>query len=598
MFLMKMVPVACAWILFASICTGQGPDDVPATANAEAGSGPTGEGVYTKPVDWITEDGLWKFYPVQLWTPYYNQENLPEIEAASGPLNAWANETLEENVFDGSFSAGPVWFSKLMDDYVQAKMTYPDTKGTVRIKLKAIRLSIASDAPVKFAIDVNNSDDPTTGTWTRVLTATNTSGLGADKAQQFTIPSEPEFKWVRLVNKQGSWMNVHELECLGDIVQDEAASDFKHPGTLWTRETLDLLRSRLDNNNHPAGVTWGQMHELFPAASYTPNAVPLVLTNTTGARLGEAELDADSRAAFENAIMWGITGNTVYADNIKVIAEDWVNTCTEFRDDAALHLGVCLPSFLYALEMTKYTSGSGWNDGFDHEFLMWLVDANALERMEQRLRPADNNWTQMIIRSHLALSVLIENRYHFNRMIDVWKRNIEGNSVAYGETNETCRDIPHAMMGINGLGSSAEIAYSQGVDLYGWKTPEDDEYFGYRLANILNYHANINNTGSAAPPVQDLTGFQETTILGAVGHVDRASGMSEEVVYNHYKSRLGIELPAMKARIDYTRNDNQFDGFFHASGWGSITHAENSEQPTGISRGDVEISSRQRRGRS
>jgi hypothetical protein len=83
--------------------------------------------------------------------------------------------------------------------------------------------------------------------------------------------------------------------------------------------------------------------------------------------------------------------------------------------------------------------------------------------------------------------------------------------VPWGETFETVRDLEHALMGVAGFVSAAEIAWNQGVDLYQWSSPvgvlhsngttyRDSDFTGYRLANVVDYHAQIRNVGQSVSP--------------------------------------------------------------------------------------------------
>ena len=97
-----------------------------------------------------------------------------------------------------------------------------------------------------------------------------------------------------------------------------------------------------------------------------------------------------------------------------------------------------------------------------------------------------------------------------------------------GLSAETFRDLGHCDLGFAALASCAEIAWHQGIDLYGLEAK--------RLTRFLELHSGL-RIDETVPPV--FFRVRGTPIQSFV-----------EAGYNHYHNRLGMELPKTKAFID------------------------------------------------
>ena len=108
----------------------------------------------------------------------------------------------------------------------------------------------------------------------------------------------------------------------------------------------------------------------------------------------------------------------------------------------------------------------------------------------------------------------------------------------FGECQESGRDQGHTQMGLGYLGCAAEIAWKQGVDLYGAADS--------RLALGYEYTAKY-NLGQDVP-------FQPFRSVGGRYHYKQISGRGGfapiyEIVYHHYHGRAGMEMPFTKQVI-------------------------------------------------
>ncbi len=85
---------------------------------------------------------------------------------------------------------------------------------------------------------------------------------------------------------------------------------------------------------------------------------------------------------------------------------------------------------------------------------------------------ANGNWDAAMIQTMMAMGVDLDDRTMFDRAKDYYL-NGEGNGAvrnyfkASGHCQESGRDQAHTQMGLDFLACAAEIAWNQGVDLYG-----------------------------------------------------------------------------------------------------------------------------------
>jgi hypothetical protein len=135
----------------------------------------------------------------------------------------------------------------------------------------------------------------------------------------------------------------------------------------------------------------------------------------------------------------------------------------------------------------------------------------------------------------------------------------------FGECQESGRDQAHTQMGLGYLGCAAEIAWKQGVDLYG--------ALDNRLALGFEYTAKY-NLGHEVPyePYRSHEGRYYYSEIS-----DKSRGRFSSIyerVYHHYHDRMGMQMPFTSQVIEQIRPERWQSS--HAS-WGTLMHAG---QPT------------------
>jgi hypothetical protein len=136
-----------------------------------------------------------------------------------------------------------------------------------------------------------------------------------------------------------------------------------------------------------------------------------------------------------------------------------------------------------------------------------------------------------------------------------------------GQCQESGRDQQHTQLGLGLLAAACEIAWHQGVDLYG----EADN----RLLKGFEYTARY-NLGEDVPfvPYVDVTGRYRLKVISSDGR----GGLRPiyEMVWNHYENRRGIPAPFTRRAAEKLRPE----GVAHAGdhpGFGTLLFTRDAD---------------------
>jgi hypothetical protein len=212
------------------------------------------------------------------------------------------------------------------------------------------------------------------------------------------------------------------------------------------------------------------------------------------------------------------------------------------------------------------------------------------------------NWDTCNMTSMLAIAVFLDDEATFNEALGYFFEGV-GNgcverSVGYvfpnglGQTEEMGRDQPHNVTGWEFMAKFCQIAWNQGVDLFG--------YDNNRLLRGWEYVAKY-NLGYDVPYVPHRTvDMQYTEGTIAKGSV---LGPMWELVYNHYANRKGIATPfvkeaAAKVRPEAGPNPGGHPSGYDWLGFGTLTYTLDSPKedspPSGLrgfwSRNEITLS--------
>lgn len=346
---------------------------------------------------------------------------------------------------------------------------------------------------------------------------------------------------------------------LGAAPPTAQAQTFIHPGGLHTQADLDRMKARVAAGEHPWVDSWNKLLTDPQAQNtYTPAA---------RANMGSSRqrADADAHAAYLNALRWYISGDTTYAECAVRICNAWssaVNQVPTGTDIPGLS-GIPIFDFGMAAELLRVYPGWAPADfsRFKNMMLTYFypVAHNFLTNHNGACISAYwSNWDISNIGAILAMGVLCDDQAKYDEAVEYFKNGAGMGSImntipyvhagSLGQWQESGRDQEHAQLAVGMLASVCEIAWNQGLDLYG--------YDNNRLLAGAEYVARTNL--SLPVPYTAYNNCQGANQLwvsiNGMGRLDDRPVW--EMVYNHYVVRKGLSAPNVKSMAQLVRPEH------------------------------------------
>jgi hypothetical protein len=330
----------------------------------------------------------------------------------------------------------------------------------------------------------------------------------------------------------------------------EPTAPFVHPGVLHTRADLDRMREGVAAGREPwkSGFDWMRQDGRSDARWRLRGPVAAVVCGR-GQERGIVEMAEDGGAAYQNALAWCIAGSESNAAKSLEIIRAWSGTLREIRGEGR-ELRAALNAFRHinAAELMRH-GHPGWTEG-DTRATAEMIRMAILPAITNFAPFANGNWDAACVATLAAAGVYLDDRALFARAV-AYYRGGEGNGrlTHYvvneaGQCQESGRDQQHTQLGLGLLAQACEIAWNQGVDLYG----EAD----HRLLKGFEYTARY-NLGGDVPfvPHTDTTGKYRHRRISAEGRGQLRPVF--EMVWNHYERRRGLAAPYSRQAAEKTR---------------------------------------------
>ena len=361
------------------------------------------------------------------------------------------------------------------------------------------------------------------------------------------------------------FLGVFLFICLPDAVK---AQSFIHPGLLQSREDIERMKIAIKDKQEPiySGFLVFQAHPQSQSSYQMQGPMEMIGRNPT---IGQGAYDADANAAYQNALMWTLTGQQAYADKAIEIVNAWSSKLKVITGrDAVLMAGLGPFKMVNAAEILRYTH-SGWSTA-------------DIENTEQHFREviypvikdfapfANGNWDAAAMKTMMAIGVFCNDRAIFERALHYYINGAGNGSLLnyiineIGQCQESGRDQSHTQLGIAHLGDCAEMAWHQGLNLYA--------YADNRLLKGFEYTAKY-NLGHDVPyvPQLDKTGKYLHQQLSVEGR-GRLRAIYEQI-YNHYVNRMGLAAPYTQQAAEKIRPEQQgLPGADHV-GFGTLLYS-------------------------
>jgi hypothetical protein len=311
---------------------------------------------------------------------------------------------------------------------------------------------------------------------------------------------------------------------------------FVHPGINQTAGDLAYMKQQVLSGKQPYKDAFERL-KASSDLSFAVKAFTHVQRGPYGRpNIGGDDLSKGANMAYNCAMVWYITGDKAYAEKAREIISAWSDRLWDFDYNDAKLLAAWTGHLLCnAAEILRHTPGSGWQEKDTDRFTHLLMTVY-YPLMRYYFPQANGNWDGAIIHSLLAIAVFTDNRPLFSQAMDhLLHGPVNGSLFKYiypsGQCQESPRDQAHVQLGLGEFAGAAQIAYTQGVDVFSMANN--------RLALGYEYTA----------------GF----VLGETPHCygvisERAKTLRDdyEYVYRHYAA-MGVELPFTKMAADSVR---------------------------------------------
>ncbi|MFL6000046.1 MAG: alginate lyase family protein [Streptomyces sp.] len=341
---------------------------------------------------------------------------------------------------------------------------------------------------------------------------------------------------------------------------------FTHPGLLHTADDLARMKAAVAAKQSPVhdGYLAFAVHARSQS-TYPVQNTGQITSWGRGPTNFQNQAVADSAAAYQNALMWAVTGNRANADKARDLLNAWSASLTTITGaDGPLGAGLQAFKFVNAAELLRHTGYDGWAETdiarCERSFLdVWYPAVSGY------MLYANGNWDLTALQTILAIGVFCEEPTLFEDALRFAAAGAGNGSVAHrivtdaGQGQEAGRDQGHEQLAVGLTGDIAQVAWNQGVDLWGY----DD----HRILANFEYAARYNLGGDVPfTPDLDRTGKYLKTTVSAIGRGTLPPVY--EMAYAHYAGVRGLDTPYTEAAV------------FRGTGGARVVEGSNDDLPS------------------
>ncbi|KVD16104.1 hypothetical protein WI80_00420 [Burkholderia ubonensis] len=368
---------------------------------------------------------------------------------------------------------------------------------------------------------------------------------------------------------------------------------FTHPGLLHTEADFERMRTKVGAHASP----WIDSWNVLVANGHTrltnkPNPqVGIYRGNDPTHGQNYGALYNDIAAAYGDALRWKVSDDTRYADKAVEYLDQWAAKLTTLGgSDVALAAGIYGYEFANAAEIMR--GYSGWSPAGLAAFqammrnVFYPVSHAFLTRIDTAMDTHYwANWGLANIACVLAIGVLCDDAELVNEAITHFRTGGSNGCIRQavyymhpgnlGQWQEAGRDQGHSTLGIALTGAICEMAWNQGIDLYGY----DNNRFLAGAEYVAK--ANLKQADGAFYTMPFVT-YQNSagviqTQFAAGGQGDALGRPCWALVANHYINRKGLAAPYTKRAAELVApeggggNYGPNSGGFDQLGYGTLT---------------------------
>ncbi|MFE6172491.1 alginate lyase family protein [Streptomyces sp. NPDC056464] len=330
-----------------------------------------------------------------------------------------------------------------------------------------------------------------------------------------------------------------------------AAGAYAHPGLLHTRADLDRMAAKVKAGASPHTAGFARLTANRHAQrGWTANPQATVVRGGSGQNYGI--LYNDVHAAYQNALRGHISGDGAHLDTAVAILNAWSAELTGVGGNADRFLAAGLYGYQIANAAELVRDHPDFELDRFREMLTGvfapLGDDFLVRHNGAVVSNYWTNWDLAAMCCVLATGILCDDRAQVARAVEYFKHG-EGlgairNAIpvvhddGLAEWLEAGRDQGHALLGVGLMGTFCEMAWNQGIDLYGY----DDSRFlkgaqyvaKWAMGGEVPFTANTRRKGA-------INGWSGSETVTEAAPVDPA--MTRPIwamIANHYTRRRGL----------------------------------------------------------
>lgn len=337
---------------------------------------------------------------------------------------------------------------------------------------------------------------------------------------------------------------------------------FEHPGILHTQADFDRMSQMVNAGTQPYLDGYNQLaNSSLSSPDWTPRATDTIVRGGTGDNV--ALLYIDVARAYQNALLWKITGNTANGDTARDILNAWSSTLTTVTGNADRYLAAGIFGYQLANTAEIMRDYPGFDVAQMQDMLLNVFYKPLNERFlianefgddhnDAHIQNYRANWDLCNMAATVAIGIFADRQDLYDIGIEYFKHGAGNGSIynaipflhtdGLAQWEESGRDQAHTKMGIGLMASIAEMAWHQGDDLYGWANN--------RFLRAAEYVAKYNN-GEDVPYTTYQTAVRTESEISSKQRSEKRPVW--EMVYNHYANRKGLSVPNIAARAQLVR---------------------------------------------
>ncbi len=374
------------------------------------------------------------------------------------------------------------------------------------------------------------------------------------------------------------------------------STGFVHPGLLHTADDFARMQQKVVRLQASPWVDgWKMMLSClntYNNLSWQPNAQQWVYRGSDGVHAENySTLMDDIAVAYMCALHWQVSNDTACADKAVQIMNAWSSTLQGIGGDISGFLVSGLQGYQFANVGEIMRTYSGWKAADVAAFqtmMLTIFYPQNHQGLSQSLAPLTvySSWQLCCMASMMAIGVLCDRQDLFDEAVNYFKGGLGNGGLAQtvyyihpgylGQTQESGRDQGHNTLSISLLATLCEMAWNQGVDLYGLDNN--------RVLAAAEYVAkgNLIQSGSTYYTVPfepyNISVYGSGNINDTVFSTWAQGNQRPEwaMIYNHYVNRKGLAAPysqafALLMQPEGGGTNGQNSGSFDQLGYGTLT---------------------------